>query len=518
MNQLLLVIVALCVGGFFNAQGQTIDGTTDYDNFCNSNTGQGNTNRHLIDKIWEYQRTASSGPHVGKLRPVPVLNALSRMAYYHVLSHAYSAALQGDRCNPCNQNHCSAAVKFVNAAAATTEVALNQARSWDDINDRFDNTKIAGETLIFPTTASDSAVTIFWHHDDGIGLIGPCMMPVWTNERVDLAFESAVTLNEKPGNIGKANLRLDYNVMGVYMLGRLAVVYLAKLSSGELAKAMENQPLCSSSFVVPAFNMRCDPEGRYDLPGAALGSAPLPDPHAIESWKLASKVSDWMQTNNGQTSGALPLAETVSSVAYYRAIALAANDFCWSSSCAGKNPALQNIPTIASCSCIINGMGPKQPGTATCVASEVPGSCSSGFDKLGNLGPQATIKQTQTALNYSSSFNDMDCKEKKLLQEKKGSEPMTADQAMELFTAAIQDDDEFKKVEAKSFGVWIYDFAAVVVVCTDFKPYDVLCTSGGIPDLPQLNETTSSTATTPGPSKLFNFIPFLSAPLVARLI
>eukprot|EP00918_Siedleckia_nematoides_P015766 GHVU01034083.1.p2 GENE.GHVU01034083.1~~GHVU01034083.1.p2 ORF type:complete len:153 (+),score=6.13 GHVU01034083.1:2-460(+) len=115
---------------------------------------------------------------------------------------------------------------------------------------------------------------------------------------------------------------------------------------------MVNQPLCSSSFVVPAFNMRCDPEGRYDLPGAAVGSAPLPDPHAIESSKLASNVSDWMQTNNGQTSGALPVAETVSSVAYYRAIALAANDFCWEEPCcAGKNPALHHIPTIASCSC-----------------------------------------------------------------------------------------------------------------------------------------------------------------------
>eukprot|EP00918_Siedleckia_nematoides_P003553 GHVU01008017.1.p1 GENE.GHVU01008017.1~~GHVU01008017.1.p1 ORF type:complete len:382 (-),score=30.80 GHVU01008017.1:288-1433(-) len=153
----------------------------------------------------------------------------------------------------------------------------------------------------------------------------------WSNETTPTAASITAAFNTNctagcSGGIGNQNKELltaqesgQYNAMGAYVAGRLAVVYMTKLSSHVVSEMWQCSPLVG----LPAFNRRCHSKSRYDAQSPTASDA-----DQELSYKLLTTVNDLLMASNVAMMKPPQWDEKSTQLAYYRTMSLSHMDAC----------------------------------------------------------------------------------------------------------------------------------------------------------------------------------------------
>eukprot|EP00918_Siedleckia_nematoides_P038360 GHVU01083360.1.p1 GENE.GHVU01083360.1~~GHVU01083360.1.p1 ORF type:complete len:1018 (+),score=142.92 GHVU01083360.1:978-4031(+) len=450
----------------------------------------------MMKWIREYQSTSNSAgnPWNGHPAPVPVLDRLSRVAWYHVLSHQDAA--NSDNCDisatataschgrvnravqartPTLFRHDNGTTQFYVNATSDTGSAFN-AKAWVD--------KVSGFTAD-GTPGNEPQVVTVW--GSGEALAASNIDSLFS---IDCGGAADCTTGDSAGHQNKAALVSErysgFNALGVYAFGRAAVIYFARLV--DLAD-LQTETQCLPLLARP-YNLRCSVDARYYDRGPALHHVGLRDPDQTLSATLFAHAMRRLTEQNpaAATRELVQAPETVGALAYYRAHSLDASDGCYKEVCDSR-ARWMNVRDMKHCG-TVPGNSPAQTGTVMCPPQ------SGGADELSHvlrgshaktLDGVALMLGVHGAGSESASPRCYEWTVGKLYDGRASG--LNEDDLGRLFDAAIsrQDDDDgiaFRSSAFKTAGAWVRGRYGVFVACEAEQPLDGswgLCNYGNVP-------------------------------------
>eukprot|EP00918_Siedleckia_nematoides_P018991 GHVU01040516.1.p1 GENE.GHVU01040516.1~~GHVU01040516.1.p1 ORF type:complete len:534 (+),score=40.83 GHVU01040516.1:60-1661(+) len=478
---LVSVIVAMVAFSASPAMSAAIE---QYDNNCANEYDAKLLN--LMDLIQTYQKN-TAGPFHSKTRALPIVSKLARAAYYHVNTHHQPASGETGCDLASTVKHChDLGNKPLKGTSTTTyrhdgtstsfqlnETPPSDAKSW--VEKVTDFTCAKAEVITVWTDASE-----FETSESGVG-----SMKAAFNADCATSACSADNTN-KFGNQNKVALAAsgssDMSAMGMYIYGRLAVIYMAKISNFQGSSLVQ----CRWTDGIPAFNKRCDSASRYVVNGVQTA-----DPGAVNSKLLLTALLKLTVQRNEHIddSAEMTTAETVGQLAYYRAKVMANTDWCYQNVCAHTQP-WTSIKGVHSC--LTTNQGPAVSATTTCPGSVAADSFWTGLQDAY----KQNLNQNALALgidNGSSSTAQPACKEW-VIAKTEAQGVLTQSDLYRMLGTKVWDDQTFREGRWRAAAARVEGRIGVAVLCSS-APRTTW--GGDCPATRFVARTTTSTTTTP---------------------